>query len=986
MPPALYTISAELPFLDSFVQGLRARAGDAPLVLANITVLLPTRRAARSLREAFLRAGNGTALLLPKMVPVGDLDPEELAFAPDEAAIAGLDLGLPAAVPALRRELLLIRLVRRYAAANGEDITPGQAAPLARELARFLDEVHAEGCNFEKLDQIVPEQHAEHWQRVLKFLDILRVHWPAILGDLGCLDPAARRNRLLDSQAAAWAKRPPAGPVIAAGLTGGIPAVARLMQTVASLPGGAVVLPGLDRDADGALWEEILIDPGHPQHVMAQFLAGLEIERSAVAPWIESAAPLPRAKLLREALAPAALTHRWRYISGIDAHSLAGLRRLDCAGPQEEAVAIALLLREALQQPGKTAALVTPDRDLARRVAAELRRWSIEIDDSAGVPLNRTPPGVFLRLVLALTVDQWAPLPLLSLLKHPLAACGLPPAGLRERVRALEKLALRGARPKPGAEGLRQVLPPDTPRLHDLVDRLEAALARFATLLAQDEVDLPALVAAHIAACESIAESDEQAGAARLWREAAGEEAALFLNELLLEAKEFPALRGADYPALFEALIAGAVVRPAYGRHPRLFIWGLLEARLQQADLVVLGGLNEGTWPATTATDPWLSRPMRQAFGLPPLEQRIGAAAHDFALAWGAREVVMTRATRVEGTPTVPSRWLLRLDTVLRAAGIEPARLADAAPLDWQAQLDAPAGPPRPIAPPAPCPPLAARPRRLSVTEVETWRRDPYAIYAKHVLRLKPLDPLDQDPGFAERGQIIHDALARFLTAFPQRLPDDAVERLLVLGQQSFSTIADRPGLYAFWWPRYCRIAEWVAQQERARRRGIEAIHGEISGSFTIHAPAGAFELRGRADRIELRRDGKIALIDYKTGSVPRASDIELGFAPQLTLEAAMIEAGGFAEIGKSPIAELAYWRLSGADPAGEIKYCVEDAASLRRLIDDTLAGLERFIAGFDDPATPYRAIPSPERAPRYSDYAHLERAAEWLPQAEPEE
>jgi ATP-dependent helicase/nuclease subunit B len=986
MPPAIYSIPAEQPFLDTLVAGLMRRAGKAPLALAGMTVLLPTRRAARSLREAFLRAGNGAAMLLPRMLPVGDLDPEELALLPDEAEGAGRGFDLPPAVPELRRRLLLTQLVRKYGESNGSTVALGQAAPLARELARFLDEAHAEGCDLQKLDTLVPDKLAAHWQNVVKFLEILRSAWPTILASLGCLDPGERRNGLLAAQVDAWRRSPPRGAVIAAGITGGIPAVATLMQAVANLPEGAVVLPGLDSEADGAMWEEVLRDPAHPQHVMAKFLETIGIERGAVKPWVRAGAAQPRAKLLREALAPAALTHRWRFVAGIDARALKGLRRFDCGSPQEEAGVIALLLREALEVPGRTAALVTPDRDLARRVAAELRRWDVDIDDSAGVPLNRTPPGVFLRLVLALAAEQWAPLPLLSVLKHPLAGCGLPAGAIRERVRVLEKEALRGARPKPGAEGLRELLKPERRALHDLVARIEAATAPLMRVLASDETDLKTVVAAHIACCESLAASDEELGTARLWREPAGEAAALFLNELLQEAEGFPRFRGSEYPALFESLLSGPVVRPPYGRHPRLFIWGLLEARLQQADLIVLGGLNEGSWPAQIASDPWLSRPMRQSFGLPPPERRIGAAAHDFALALGARDVVMTRAVRVEGTPTVASRWLLRLDTVLRAAGIENTLGADAAPLDWHKMLDAPASDPLPMPPPEPRPPLAARPRKLSVTEIETWRRDPYAIYAKHVLRLRALDPLDADPGAADRGIIIHEALGNFLQAYPQQLPADALEKLLVLGQQSFAPLLDRPGVWAFWWPRYRRIAEWIAAMEAERRPLLENILAEIDGRMIVDAAAGPFEIVGRADRIEHRRDGKVAIIDYKTGSVPQAGDLNEGFTPQLALEAAMIEQGGIAALGKASVAELAYWKLGGGDPAGKVMQREDDSTELRALIDRTLAGMHALITAFDDPATPYFAVPRPEKAPRYSDYAHLERQKEWLAGEEEEE
>ncbi len=427
------------------------------------------------------------------------------------------------------------------------------------------------------------------------------------------------------------------------------------------------------------------------------------------------------------------------------------------------------------------------------------------------------------------------------------------------------------------------------------------------------------------------------------------------------------------------------MLRPNYGRHPRLAIWGLVEARLQQADLIVLGGLNEGTWPGDAASDPWLSRPMRRDFGLPPPERRIGVAAHDFAQALGAREVVLTRASRVEGAPTVPSRWLLRLDTVLRAAGIEDALVAPQSLLAWQELLDRPERPIGAVVPPAPRPPVAARPRRLSVTEIETWMRDPYAIYARHVLRLRALDPLDADPGAAERGQLVHRTLDRFVKKYPAALGDDAEARLVAIGAEVFGTALSRPGVWAFWWPRFRRVARWFIALERSRRGDLVASHGEAPGRFLLDGPAGPFELVCKADRIDRRRDGCLIIVDYKTGSLPKRSDVDLGFAPQLPLEAAIAEAGGFAEIAVASVAELAYWRLAGGDIAGEVKALAVTDAAIRSLVDGAVMGLRTLIARFDREATPYRSWPRPEHAPRFTDYAHLARVKEWSLAAERE-
>jgi ATP-dependent helicase/nuclease subunit B len=983
----VFTIAADLPFLDTLVSGLVAESGGEPLALARQTILLPTRRAARALGEAFLRQSAGKALLLPRLVPVGDVDAEEIGL----LAAAGEGLGgfdIPPAVPALQRQLLLTKLVLAWGRARGSGpLTAGQAAPLAQELARFLDEVETEGGDFTRLAELAPEKHAEHWQQVLQFLAIVTEHWPRHLAEIGSIDPAARRNAVLAAQAAAWRRTPPSHPVIAAGLSGGIAAVADLLAVVARLPQGAVVLPGLERVPDRESWEAVAADPTHPQHLLARLLARLEIEPAQVKDWPSPpvARRLPsRRRLVAEALRPASESHRWRGVAGIDAAALDGLRRLDCAGPQEEASLIALLLRQALEVPERTAALVTPDRGLARRVAAEMRRWGIDIDDSAGVPLDKTPPGVFLRLLLDVAMEDLAPLPLLAALKHPLAAGGRAPEAFRALVRRLEIAALRGPRPAPGFAGLRTVLLEDR-GLAGFVARLEALLAPFLATMAAGGTDVATLVKAHIAAAEALAASDREAGAERLWRGEAGEAAAEFMAELVRHADTLPPLDGRDYRALFEALVAGPVVRPRYGRHPRLAIWGLLEARLQQADFVVLGGLNEGVWPPAVESDPWLSRPMRQAFGLAPPERRVGAAAHDFAQALGSSEVVMTRAARVEGAPTVPSRWLLRLDTVLRAAGLE-GRLAGPAPtpLAWQQRLDRPAAR-IVLAPPEPRPPLSARPRRLSVTQIETWMRDPYAIYAEKILRLGALDAIDADPGAAERGQAIHAALDGFLRDFPEALPEDAEARLLAHGVAAFGDALQRPGVRAFWWPRFQRIARWFVAEERERRRRLILVGSELSGRLVLVAPGGAFTLTGKADRIEREDSGGLVLVDYKTGGVPTPNEVELGFSPQLPLEAAMAEAGGFDGVAASAVTGLEYWRLSGGDPPGEAA-SLGDGADLRRLIGDAVKGLGDLVAGFDDPATPYRAQPRPERAPRYSDYVHLARVMEWSVIGEGEE
>jgi ATP-dependent helicase/nuclease subunit B len=964
---SVFSIAPGLSFVDELAAGLMERlVPDDPLALARATILVPTRRAERALADAFLRQGDGRPLILPRFQTLGDLDDEEIAFALEA------DFDLPPAIAPLRRQLRLARLVRAFKPGLGWD----QAAKLARELARFLDQVQTEELALEGLRSLVPDDYADHWREVLAFLDILATHWPKALAEEGALDPAARRNLLLAQQARLWQSQPPAQPVIVAGSTGSLPATARLIGAVNALPQGWVVLPGLDTLLDEAGWRAVGED--HPQFALKNLLDRLGVARGAVADWrpaARSATPKARLRLLSQALRPAATTQRWRSEERLDRTALAGVLCLEAPGPREEAGAIALLMRQTLEEEGATAALVTPDRGLARRVAAELERWDIAIDDSAGRPLADAPAGLFLRLLGRAVAGRFAPLDLLALLKHPLAALGLAPSELRRRARKLERLKLRGPRPGPGLAALKEGGADEV-----WLDRLDRAQAPLAALLDQPAAPIAKLLAAQIALAETVAASDDQTGPARLWRGEDGQALAQFTAELLEAARDLDPVEGAAWPALLETLMANAAVRPVYGRHPRLHIWGPLEARLQKADRMILGGLNEGTWPAEPEADPWLSRPMRKAFGLPAPERRIGLAAHDFAQGAAAARLVLTRALRVEGTPTRASRWLLRLEAAMRALGLaEPeARLPwqDDTPLIWESRLDA--GPRlAPAQPPRPCPPLAARPRRLSVTEIETWLRDPYALYAKRVLNLRALDPIDALPGDAEYGTLVHAVLDAFLKRFPKELPPDPEAALWDLAARQLETVAAFPGLAAYWEPRLRRIAAWVARAEPPRRQALERCWSEIAGALVFEAPGGPFTLVAKADRIERLADGRWALLDYKTGAPPSQKEVKAGFAPQLPLEAAIARQGGFADLPKAEIAQLVYWRLSGDRLGGEarpIKDADPDA-----LAEEALARLKALVARFDDPRTPYLAQPVPGRANRRSDdYAHLARLAEW--------
>ena len=1006
-PENLFFVPPGEAFADLIAKQLMAETTDQPDALPDYVLMVPNRRSAKVMRDAFLRQSGGAVTLLPTIRPLGEADEDELAVYGAGGQQATLDL--PPAIPDLQRKLLLTRLIMTRSDHRGEKPTADQAARLAGELARFLDQVQTENCQFDDLKGLVPEEFAEHWQLTLEFLQILTLHWPGILATQDVSDRAMRRNALIKAQIELWQDNIPQTPVLIVGSTGPFPALRDLMAAVLAMPKGRVVLPGLMSGVSHEDWAAIQDDAAHPQHLLDKTLRHIGRSADSVLPWPalggDSDVTIERRRLAREALRPAKTTHHWRHITGFAPDVLGGVLRVDCSGAREEATTIAVMMRDALENPAMTCALVTPDRGLARRVATELRRWEVEIDDSAGIPLHDTAPAIYLRLVVRAVQEEFAPVPLLELLKHPLSAAGIPPETFRVLTRLLEQNVLRGARPGPGLDGLQTALDgwrdefiermknsgsehahariertrDDHARLTDLVARCAECLTPLADLNADKTLSPVGALRSHIMAAEALAASDTQPGADRLWRGEAGEALADFVHELLNALGEFVAMPGNRYGAFLDALMADRAVRPRYGKHPRLFIWGTVEAQMQQADLTILGGLNEGVWPPEAGADPWMSRPMRQKFGLPAPEHRVGQSAHDFQQLFCSPNVVMTRALRVEGTPTVPSRWLLRIENILRKSGVS-METADAA--EWRAlaeTLDEPADEMRrKIGRPAPKPPVSARPQRLSVTQIETWMRDPYAIYARHILGLRKLDGVDEDPGAADYGNLIHDALDQFIARHPDHLPPDGEQELLIIGREVFKPLAARPGLWAFWWPRFERIAKWFIQTEATRRGDVRKSYTEQSG--TLDTPSG-FQVYARADRIDALRDGGIAIIDYKTGAPPSQGDVANGFAPQLPLEAAIAEKGGFGDVPAGPPASMAFWKLSGGDPAGEIveintnRMKTTPAALAHEAVD----GVNDLAAAFADPATPYLSVPHPDHAPKYSDYVHLSRRREWM-------
>lgn len=1001
--PRVFTIPPSTPFLPALARGLLDGVlipgfvpRKQPELLADVTIYLPTRRAARALASVLLEETKSPALLLPRIVPLGDVDEEAFAFEP-----GGMEPIKPS-ISAGERRLALASLIAKFAEKETPLLpaSPAIAIALADELAHLMDDFITTGLKFadaQKALELDEELSAfdEYWKRSRDFLEIVDQSWSRFLNERGQTDSAARRDELLSREAERIA-RTKGGPVIAAGSTGTLPKVAELLRAIAQRENGAVVLPGLDQRLDKKAFSLIGEDkeplPGHPQFGLKRLIEKIGIAREAVIPLGEPALPL-REEILSLAFRPLAQDRASLQLA--PAKALDGVTIIEATDAREEALSIAIALRGALHE-GKTAALVTPDRALARRVCAELTRWDIDIDDSAGLPLADSEAGRLARLAAMAAEEDAAPSSILAFLNHPYMRETFATADA-----ALFELAcMRGARPAGGVAALPSViatLKQDKFHRSDLRDRFKeeewnkaakvaerlAEMLAPLTALSHAEHDFLKFAQAHTAALANVLIDDD----------ADREEMRTAVETLAETGRDAPKMTLADYAQSFPALIRETTLRPARAENERLRILGPLEARMISADRIVLGGLCEGVWPPEAHTDSWLNRPMRKAMGLDLPERRIGLSAHDFVQASAASELFLTRARKQGGVETIASRFVQRVAAVADTSDWEKATANGDQYLYWARELET-APPTEPAKAPEPTPPVAARPRRFSMSDMKDLTRDPYSIYARKILGLRKLDAIDEEPGVSERGTLLHDILAKFAERHPGDLPATALNDLIEIGRDAFAPMKNFPAALAIWWPRFERAARWFVGEERKRRDNIKRIYTEIKGEIAIDVNRERYTLTARADRIEVNKDGSLAVLDFKTGTLPSYKEAILGFEPQLLLEAAIAREGGFKGIEAGALAEVGPIKISGGQPPGEFDLFelsshkdfkavaeprgISGDGHLDKAAAHARAGAENLLAEYAKEETAYPFAPRVQWQKDYNDYEHLARFKEW--------
>ena len=988
--PQLYSIAAHRGFADALVAGLIPRYSQGDVGLARLTLLLPSSRALRIVTEAFIRLSGG-GLLLPRMAVVGDLDIDE-TLGPLLDSL-GTGAQIPSAADPVKRWLRLADILREV---MGDNAPHGpallrQAFETGRTMDRLLvEEIGPEELLSERVIGIVGDQ-SDHWQGSVGTFAKAQLIWQTELAGRGEVDAATRRNLLFDHVARRWRESPPAHPVVAAGVTSASPALARLLRVVAELPRSAVILPDLDLGLDHEVWAGLgvagapqeLHDPPfgssdavtHPQYHLKLLLNRMGVARDEVQPWHRagmSAAPPERSRAISSLFLTPAASAGWVNLPA-ERRRLAGVRLMETAHPGEEAQAIAILIRQALAEPEKRIALITPDRGLAIRVVAHLRRWGIEADDTAGRPLPQTAAGRVLLLLAEVLAQDAAPVPLLALLEHPLVRPGEARAAWLEYARALD-LALRGPRPAPGLAPLQAAEARLAGRPGGEAMSLWWAEVEAVLLPLLESADNLPLAAAFDRLC---AAAEALCGTA-LWSGADGRALAGFVEELRAAAGEVgTVLTPRDLPVVLRDAMDRIAVRPPWGGHPRVALYGLLEARMSRADLVICGGLTEGSWPARPASDALLPPAVLRALGVPGQDFRIGLAAHDLASALGAPEVVLSHARRDEAGPVIPSRFVLRVRALLgeladnheELEAVRLARVIDDA-------LPAPA-----YRRPEPRPSAAQRDVGIAVTAVDRLRGDPYQFYASAILGLRSLDPIDADATPAWKGTAVHRILERWHEAGGK--PGE----LLVLAEAELDTMSAHPLMRGLWRPRLLAGLEWIdAEITRLRDTDARAVlASEAKGEMLFDG----VRIHGRADRIDRLESGALAIVDYKTGQPPTSGMVEAGFALQLGLIGLIARAGGFRDVAGAA-EKFEYWSLGKSEKSETgFGYSNEPVMEGRKktglLREGFLAKTEEFLADAinrwikGDEAFTARLNPD---IGGYNDFDQLMRLDEWQARA----
>lgn len=975
----IFNISPLYPFLDVLVQFVIDSAHKQNINIANDIILLPTRRACRALKDVFAKLSAGNSLL-PKILPLGDIDEDGFAFL--DYQNDNLDLmDLPPAIPDIERNLILSSLIKKKSPSLNDE----QAFSLAVDLAHLMDVVEMEMLDFKNLQYIVPENLSLYWQENLEFLQIITDWYPQILKERGYLNPVDRKIKLIYKQVEVWQKYPIKGRIFACGSTASLVPISYMITSISNMENGYVVLPHLDK----ILSDEDFYNVGqnHPQYGMKNLLIKMKVKREEVIDLkplnpIKNIADKDREILSSFIMLNSSLSQTWQNMPKLNNDVLNGVEKLSLNNDADETLAIAFTIRKMIEENKKTL-LITPNRNIAKAVASELKRWNIDVDDSAGTGASEIPTGNYFILLINAIVDNFAPIPLLSILKHSLSHFNMDKVYLDSLVDNFEQFILRENFLLTDIDLIISKCEEfsfinnkfDINPILNILYYIKKSLSSFLNLFNEDgKAFLFDMLTEHIKLVENFVQNNQKEPDFYLNALYKGDLNSQFSEGLRNLLDSLYKLKGDDISKMtlksYRDFIANYLfnlkLRPVIQSHPLIAIMNSIEARLLNADVFILAGLNENTFPSVSADDPWMSRPMKAEFKLPLPERKIGLSSHDFVEFFCKKNVILTRSQKSDGLNTIESRWLQKLDAIIKISNINFSSNNDI--LNWIQVFTKPLCDVQKCKRPMPCPPLYARPKELWATSIEKLYRDPYIIFARYILNLKKLKDINADTLPADFGDIVHACLEEFKNKNLSSI--DELKQIFIRKSLAFHNI----DIIDFWFKQFDDIAKNFIDYENNIKDSVKQSFTELEGSLKI---TDFFTLKAKADRIDILNDNNAVVMDYKTGYAPSDKEVLSGYAPQLPLEALILNNNGF-NIKNAKTSSMLYLKLSSKDG----KYITNIDKNIDEILDNTYKSLIEIVSKFYDENTPYISRPNPNKLgdmiKKYSDYNHLARVKEW--------
>ena len=972
--PRVFSLPPGCDFANELITGLNERlASSPPTAMAEVQIHVGTASLRQHIIDACIARGN---TFIPRIRLLSD-------FATDPGFP-----DIPGPVSELVRELELTEAITELLREDERFAPRTTAHALAVTMTRLMNELHDRNIPPESLQQLDLGAHSSHWERSLQFINIIDRYWRAT----SIPDPNARRRMVTEALIAQWQQEPPEHPIIVAGSTGSQHTTLTFMKAVASLPQGALVLPCFDTELPADSWER-LNDPAtsesHPQYRFVELARTLDIDITTVPLWRQGAqSDIYRNRLISLALRPAPVTDQWLIegpmLRGIAA-TAQGFTLIEAPTPRDEACAIALRMRAAIND-SQSIALVTPDRVLARRVKAALQRWNLVPRDSVGDPLTQTPQGRFLMQIANLMGRQASAEDIVALLKNPLTHSENGRSQHLAFVRGLESfIRLRGPDFAP-ADQVRSwgQRPRPTTRAKKWLAWHQKLFERLAGIEPQPFKDLVCL---HVKLAEQFSQGTDgrQSTMFRNRAHAASRRAADLMAELGDNSSTLGPSSPTDYASIFFGVASRIHTREPYKAHPLLAIWNTEDVRMQRPDVVITGGLNEGSWPLILDRDIWMNRDLRLQLGLQSPERRIGMSAHDFQQAVSLPEVVLTRSVRGADEANIPTRWLSRLVGLLEGIGsegeqaLEDMRARGEKWLRLAAALDQTDRETVPAHRPFPAPPQSMRPKRLSVSEVSKLISDPYAIYARHVLDLRSLSGLTVEISPLLRGIKLHAIMHEFVQRFSGTSHQDDRQIFLEVARRHFQGTGAAPHIESFWLGQLEKVADKLVRFETRQRRISFPEELEQQGEYRFEKLD--FTLVGRLDRLDLRNDTEndFFLFDYKTGKIPAPIQIRQ-WDKQMPLLTMMVEAGVFSFGDQETVSASTFVCIDRELEIERIKRFDDD----RDLFREDWQDFQKLIALFCQGETGLmsRRVARNTRIP--GPYEHLARFGEWDDSCEP--